>query len=51
MKELNIESTDRLAWTQTVSQGMGSGFDAFNHSQKDLGKEEPDTTTRKYDKT
>lgn len=26
-------STDRLAWTQTLDQGLGSGLDAFKHKQ------------------
>ena len=28
-----LESLDRLAWTQTLEQGMGSGIEAFNHKQ------------------
>lgn len=30
-------STERLAWTQTTSQGMGTGFDAFEHKRTDKG--------------
>ena len=26
-----IESTDRPAWTTTLWQGMGNGFEAFKH--------------------
>ncbi len=25
------ESTDRPAWTHTIWQGMGNGFEAFKH--------------------
>ena len=50
MKISDIESTDRLAWTQTLSQGTGLGFEAFQHSQRDLTKDPPDTKTKKYQK-
>lgn len=28
-----IESTDRVAWTQTITQGRGNGLNAFRHKQ------------------
>lgn len=27
------ESTERMAWTQTIQQGMGNGLDAYRHKQ------------------
>ena len=30
-------STERLAWSQTTEQGMGTGFDAFKHKRTSKG--------------
>lgn len=29
----DAESSNRLAWTQTLEQGMGSGLEAHKHKQ------------------
>lgn len=43
----NMESTDRMAWTQTLYQGCISGFEAFKHSQADFSKNNCDNQHRK----
>ena len=31
----DTESVNRSAWTQTISQGMGNGLEAYKHKQVD----------------